>query len=192
MQLIRDEAPAGPQIVENYRDFEPPQNFRRLLGDLLKTVPAEYLAELKTIILANQSALTRDQRRQRVWGRKRKVRLAEALGTYHHATRSSPAIIWLYVDNILRSEPDWIWRLPAVRYLPLSTVLYHEIGHHIHAAYKPIYKGKEDVADDWSRKLRRRFFRKRYWYLIPVAYLVSPLRRLVRWIKQKRNSTLMA
>jgi hypothetical protein len=34
-----------------------------------------------------------------------------------------------------------------------SDVLYHEIGHHIHAEHKPVHEEKENVADDWSHKL---------------------------------------
>jgi hypothetical protein len=60
-----------------------------------------------------------------------------------------------------------------------SDVLYHEIGHHIHAVHEPTYQQREDIANCWRRELWRQFLRKRYWYLFPVlkvfAYLMSPI-----------------
>src|SRR6266852_945495 len=104
METAQDEGRVRPEVVENYRDFEPRANFRKLLEDPLDAVPPKYLVGLKTIVLANQSALTRNQRRQKIWSRNRKIRLAEARGSYYRATESSPATVWLYVDNILLSE----------------------------------------------------------------------------------------
>ena len=82
METQHDERRVRPEIVENYRDFEPPANFRMLLEDLLDGVPAKYLVGLKTIVLVNHSALTRNQRRQKTWSRNRKIRLAAARGCY--------------------------------------------------------------------------------------------------------------
>jgi hypothetical protein len=184
METTQDERKARPEIVENYRDFGPPANFRKLLEDLLDAVPAKYLVGLRTIVLANQSALTRDQRRQKVWSRNRKIRLADARGSYQRATKSSSATVWLYVDNILRSEEPWFRRIPIFRYHALATVLYHEIGHHIHAVHKPIFDGKENVAEDWSKKLFGRFCRLRYWYLRPVAYPIWVVIELANWTRK--------
>ena len=186
MEIKHDERRVRPEIVEN--DFEPPANFRLLLEDLLDGVPANYLVGLKSIVLTNQSALTRNQRRQKIWSRNRKIRLAEARGCYYRATRSSPATVWLYVDNILRSEKPWFRRLPILRYYEPGTVLYHEIGHHIHAVHRSVFEGKENVAEDWSQKLFGRFCRLRYWYLRPLAYplwlFFEVARRIERKIRQ--------
>jgi hypothetical protein len=57
--------------------------------------------------------------------------------------------------------------------MEFGEVLFHEIGHHIHAVHIPAYDGKENVAEDWSRKLVRQFFRKHYWYLVPFRYPLS-------------------
>jgi len=170
-KAVENDRVMRPEIVENYRDFEPPANFKRLMEDLLDAVPAKYLVGLGRIVLANQSALTRDQRRQKIWSRNHKIRLAEARGAYYRATASSPAAVWLYVDNILKSEDPWLQRLPILRYHELATVLYHEIGHHIHAVHRPIFEDKEDVAEDWGGKLFGRFCRIRYWYLRPLCVL---------------------
>jgi hypothetical protein len=184
MRTAESQREAGPEIVESYRDFEPPANFQKLLHDLLKAVPPTYMVGLKTIVLANQAALNRDQRRMKTWSRNRKIGLDEMAGSYHQATRSSPAAVWLYVDNILDSGPRWLWRVPMWGYFVLSTVLYHEIGHHIHAVHKPVFEGQENVAEDWSRKLSGRFIRSRYWYLLPILYPLALLRKLPRRIKK--------
>jgi hypothetical protein len=185
MESSPDERRARPKIVENYRDFEPPANFKMLLEDLLDGVPPKYLVGLRTIVLTNQCALTRNQRRQKTWSRNRKIRLAEARGAYFRATRSSSASVWLYVDNILRSEKPWFRRLPILRYYEPGTVLYHEIGHHIHAVHKPVFEEKENIAEDWSKKLFGRFCRLRYWYLRPLAYPLWLLAELAARIEKK-------
>src|SRR5215510_3360141 len=187
MEAARDQQSIRPEILENYKDFEAPPNFRKLLDDLLESVPAKYLVGLKTIVLANQSALTRDQRRQKIWSRNRKVHLKEVRSCHYRATKSSPATVWLYVDNILRSEVPWFRRMPILRYDALGSVLYHEIGHHIHAVHKPVFEGKEGIADYWSKKLLGRFFRQRYWYLRPVVYSVWLLGQLVIRFKHERR-----
>lgn len=179
---------ARPEIVENYRDFEPPANFRIMTEELLDSVPQKYLDGLKTIILTNRTALSRKQRQKKLWSRNRKVALADCLGTYQHATKSSNAVVWLYVDNILKSWPSWICRVPVVRYQLIWMVLYHEVGHHIHAVHKPIFEGRENVAENWEKKLGRHFFRARYWYLVPVMYPIGIFLRLVERIKKVLRS----
>lgn len=168
-----------PSIIENYRDFEPPRQLRTLIEELLNAVPPKYLIGLKTILLTNQSALRRDQRRQKVPGRKGKSSLAEARGAYYRATNSSPAYVLLLVDNTLSSWPSWALRVPYFRYTVLSEVLYHEVGHHIHAVHEPVHDGKENVAEHWQRKMNGIFIRKRYWYLRPILYPAGKLAGLI-------------
>jgi hypothetical protein len=154
-----------PDIVESYRDFAPPAYFRRVIETLLRGVPQKYLVGLKKIVLTNRAGLSRDKRRQKVRSRSRRIRLAEALGAYYKETRSSPAAVWLYVDNIVNQTNNWVLRLPVFRYMAIGGVLYHEIGHHIHQVHRPVYEGKENVAEAWSSRLGRSFIRRRYWYL---------------------------
>ena len=162
-----------PTIVEAYRDYSPPPEVRQIIQDLLKGVPPRYLMGLETIVLTNQAGETRDRKRQKVWSRNRKIKLAAALGYYSAATRSSRASIVLHVEHILKGVYPGELKTPLLRYTSLAKVLYHEIGHHIHAEHKPVFKGKEDVADDWSGKLSGLFFRKHYWYLMPLFYPLS-------------------
>lgn len=180
----------GPAIVESYRDFLPPANFKKDVETLLRYVPSKYLVGLKTIVLTNRAGLTRNKRRQRVWTRNRMVRLADSLGSYSRASRRSPATVWLYVDNICGHEAKWFRWIPLLHYAASANVLYHEIGHHIHAVHRPIHDGREDVAEDWRRKLSRHFYRKHYWYLMPVLYpfarIVSPL---WTWLQKTKKTT---
>jgi len=88
------------------------------------------------------------------------------------------------VDNVLKAEPSFCYRLPLLRYDTVASILYHEIGHHIHTVHRPVYEGKENVADDWSRKLSRRFLRRRYWYLMVFFYPAHLLLKLNKRIKK--------
>jgi len=169
-----------PEIVEAYRDFDPPPNFKRSVETLLNYVPQKYLVGLTTIVLTNREGLTRSKRRQKVRSRNHKVRLAESLGSYYRATKSTPATVWLYVDNIVKSGIGWWNRAPVLRYLVVGQVLYHEIGHHIHAVHRPEYAEKEDVAENWGGALTRRFFRQRFWYFYPFLMGVAKLALLLR------------
>jgi len=165
-----------PEVVESYRDFEPPPNFRQNVETLLRYVPSEYLIGLKTIILTNRAGLSRKRRKHDVWSQSRK-----ALGSYYRTSKSSPATVCLYTDNIVKSGMGWLDRAPVLRYLVVGQVLYHEVGHHIHATHRPEYAEKEDVAENWGRGLTRRFYRQRYWYLYPflmgLARLALRLRK---------------
>lgn len=183
-----DSETAGPTIVESFRDFEPPASFKNTVETLLRYVPPKYLVGLRTIVLTNRAGLSRDKRRQKVWSRNRKVRLAESMGSYSRAWKSSPATVWLYVDNIVEAGSDW-WRwVPVLRYTIPAEVLYHEIGHHIHAEHRPVHDGRENVAEDWSGKLWGNFCRKHYCYLFPFLYalarIASPIVKRLKRMKR--------
>jgi hypothetical protein len=179
----------SPTIVESYRDYIPSPTFRRLLQNLLNAVPPRYFVGLKTIILTNQAGETCDRKRQKVWSRNHKIKLVDAQGYYSPATRTSQASIVLHVDNILNGMRPWELKAPLLCYEPLATVLYHEIGHHIHAEHKPLYKGKEDVADDWSKKLSGRFYRQHYWYLMPLFYPLWFFIKAWKWLSKRFHSS---
>jgi hypothetical protein len=51
-----------------------------------------------------------------------------------------------------------------------AKVLFHEIGHHVHRTVSPEFREKEDVADDWGKKLTQNYFRKHYWYVPELAW----------------------
>jgi hypothetical protein len=174
-----------PNIVEAYRDYVPPQSVLPIIEDLLKTVPPRYLVGLEAIILTNQAAQPRKRQRQKTWSRNHKIRLVQARGYYSGATRTSRASITLHIDNILKGTSPRDLKIPFLRYFSLGTVLYHEIGHHIHAQHNPIYEGKENVAEDWSDKLLQSFIQVRYWYLRPLMKVVVLFVKLGRLINPR-------
>ncbi len=164
--------PVGPAVFENYRDYTPPPKTIESVKLLLRYVPPEHLVGLQSIVLTNIGAFNRKERRTKTWSRKRKIPLRRSLGWYSRATRNSPANIRLNIDQIEKSDVDWFRHVPLVRYYCLARTLYHEIGHHIHAAHRPAYEGRENAAEDWQRKLWRRSARTRYPYLMPAVWLL--------------------
>ncbi len=161
-----------PTIVKNFRNNPPALDLAPTVKLLLRYVPELYLSGLNYIELTN-STTTRKLRRGKTWSRRKKVKLSECLGFYcgDHVT--------LLVDKLLEGGPQWVLRFPILRALWVGHVLYHEIGHHIHATQRPEYKEKEDVAEEWKRRLLRELFIRRYGYLRPVR---KPLWWLLRCI----------
>ena len=157
----------GPRIVEAFQDYSPPFNATKAVRRMLEIVPPKFLWGLHAIVLTNVSALSHKERERKTWGRQR-VTLGEALGYYNEEWKGEPARITILMDNVeKRMGRNWL-RWSIVRDIELSEVLFHELGHHIHRIHKPVYENKEDVADKWSQKFYSKFFRHRYWYLIPV------------------------
>ena len=184
----RQESPSvasAPNILEAYRDYIPPQCVRKMVDDLLKAAPPRYLVGLQTIILTNQAAQPRKKKQQKTWSRNRKIKLVEALGYYSGASRSSRASITLHIDNIFKGATPRKLRDPFARYYLLASVLYHEIGHHIHAEHNPVYEGKENVAEDWGDKLVKRFYRTHYWYLMSMFEPLGFLIKLSGWVNTR-------
>jgi hypothetical protein len=171
---------SAPNVVEAYRDYVPPQCVLPMVHELLKSVPPRYLIGLQTIVLTNQSAQPRKRKQQKIWSRNRKIKIISARGYYSGASQSTQASITLHIDNIFKGASLRDLRIPIVRYYPLASVLYHEIGHHIHAEHIPVHEGKENVAEKWSTYLTGQFLRKHYWYARPILYVMWLLIRFIK------------
>jgi hypothetical protein len=166
------------EVVEAYREYRPGSKVRRTVQELLNTVPPGQLSGLGRVVLTNSLALTGARKRRWSWYRGKKLRHAGgAAGLYHHATRTEPAWIEVFVDQALSSVPGWTLRLLLVRSGFLGRVLFHEIGHHIHATQRPEHRDREDVADEWQKKLMRMHARRRH---IVATTLLRPLFWLMR------------
>ena len=171
------------RINEAYRDYVPPISATKVVRRLLRTVPEKYLVGLSAIVLTSESSLSRRDRVGKVRSRKRKYDRSLVAGLYHGSWANSPAWIELRVDKII-SESGPIWsRVPLVQSVVFGRVLFHEIGHHIHFTIRPEHKEKEDVADNWSRKLSANFFLKHYWYALPV---LVPAAKLYKYMRARR------
>lgn len=92
--------------------------------------------------------------------------------------RQNTAWIEIVVDNALAGVPRFALSVPVVRELLLSKTVYHEVGHHLQQVYGAALG--ETVAEDWSRRLSRTFFRRHYAWLVFLVRPVVNVYRLVR------------
>ncbi len=114
--------------------------------------------------------MKRRRRRGLTRARRRKVRIAECLGLYHGAWRGQRAWIELFVDNVVGACPAYLLRLPPFRELLVGNVLFHELGHHLHATQRPEHAETEAVAERWQEELLDRHVLRRWWAFLPGSY----------------------
>ena len=172
-------------VREAYRGYQPPFYFKATVEKLLATVPEKYLIGLDCVVLINQSGMPRRDRVGKIRSRKRQVDKLHVLGRYHPRRGSFSAYIELRVDRIILGlETAGFPKIKPLREIGIAHVLFHEVGHHIHATMRPEHLEKEDVADRWAGKLNRNFIRNKYWYLLPVmipAAWIYKFARRHRW-----------
>ena len=166
----------NPQVIVHFSGHTPPFNPVPTVERMLAYVPPKYLVGLSEVVLTNSSGLSRKIRRSVTKSSKRKFKIVECRGLYRQAWQGTPAWIQIFLDNTLKGwEKGWWLKLPLLRDILLSDVLFHEVGHHIHFTARPELREKEDVADSWMRKLRRQYLRRRYDWLISLTPLLRPL-----------------
>ena len=167
-------------LYEQYESLTPTFPVARVVSRLLSSVPVEYLRGLQSIVLTDSTRAS--AKKLRVSGRT--IREKHCLAFYHVATPKRSAWIELFVDNIVAEWPSWAIRLSLLRDVVLAKTLFHEIGHHIEASVRGRRPDDaERYAEIWVKKLSRGYFRKRYWYLIP---LILPLS--YAWTRIRRSS----
>jgi hypothetical protein len=168
-----DEQTARPiEIREFYNDFVPAPYVRKLVAGMLSSVPAEYLRGLDCVVLTNHSGAPRRERLGKVTSRKRRVPQSRVLGRYHHAHRGKKPWIELYVDK-LGAAVAAHRLIPFVRTAIFGYVLFHEIGHHIDFTIRPEFREKEDVADEWRKRLLSKYLFTRYRFPRPVWKVIG-------------------
>ncbi len=183
-------SPKLPQVITNFSGYLPPFDPVPIIERMLASVPPKYLVGLKEVVLTNSGGMSRKLRRSVTKARKRKVRVVETRGLYHPAWRSGRAWIEIFVDNTLKPwGRAWWLRLPYSREMMLGGVLFHEIGHHIHFATRPEYREKEDVADDWMRKLRRSYFLTQHPGSRIIFFALRPLLQVIVWFLKREPAT---
>lgn len=166
-------------IREFYDEFSPPRYVLSLVARLLSSVSARYTNGLDSVVLTNQSGAPRRDRVGKVTSRKRRVRQKGVLGRYHPSYGGTPAWIELYVDNLVVGVSYGRW-VPLARTACFGHVLFHEIGHHVHATVRPEFREKEDVADDWGKKLLRNYVHEQYSYI--PKWVLRPFGRILKMI----------
>ena len=157
-------------IVESYKDYEPPNFVIHSVRKMIYVLPDNLLSGLKTVVLTNAGGLSHKRRRRKTMSRGKKVPLRDWLGVYHRKSKSNPAWIEIFIDHIVDDYPGSILYIPILREMMISKTLYHEIGHHIHLTQAPEHREKEDVADKWSIRLERYYFRKQHPICIIILY----------------------
>lgn len=183
------EAINPPKIVTSYSGYTPPFDVEALVSRMLASVPSKYLNGLSEVVLTNSSGLSRKRRRSVTKARGRKVQIVEAGGLYHPAWQGSTPWIELFVDNILKRWQSGIWlKLGFFRESLIGDVLFHEIGHHIHATVQPEHRDKEDVADFWKVRLERIYARSRHKWLRTFLY---PLRPLIHILMNRADKRML-
>lgn len=170
------------EIRENYKDFEPPKAALKTIKRLIRYTPEKYFAGLHSIRLTNTKALNRKLRRQKIKSRNKRSSLSDSAGWYFEKWNNRPAYIELLIDKILDGYPAWILKVDFISDITLSRTFFHELGHHIHKTQAPEYSESEDVADKWKRRLSKKYFWKRYWYLL---LLILPFKRLLDWLLKR-------
>jgi hypothetical protein len=178
--------PLKPAILihENYGAYKPSLNARKTVESLIASIEPEYLQGLGSIVLSSQFDLPRTKRRKKFLSRGSKYSTSAIQAYYQAQWKGQPAFIELYIDKILAPIPSWFARFPTVGFLTIGKVFFHELGHHIHQTIRPEFKEKEDVADQWSRKLMKNAFLKHYRYAVPflrpaVKLMAAPIERVV-------------
>ena len=162
-------------VQEFYHNYVPPPYIRRSVEMLVDRLPEKHVLGLETVVLTNRAALSSDERRRKTWFRRRIVPLVQSCGWYERSWMGKPASIRLMIDNIVLQIPRWIQRLPIIPTLILATILYHEVGHHIHATSQPEHREREEVADRWGTWLTRQLLVSRYWYIALPVRILAPL-----------------
>jgi hypothetical protein len=167
-------------VHENYGPYRPPFEVSADIERLLSALEPRYVIGLNAVVLSAHRALTRERRRAKTKARGRKIAIREAHGLYHREWFGRPASIELFVDAMLEGFPRFVFRWPTLRDLILSRVLFHELGHHLHATQSPEHDEPESVAERWRLWLTREAFAKLHPRSLPflrtAAHLLKPVR----------------
>jgi hypothetical protein len=165
-------------IYENYGNYAPPRGVKASIEKLLSGVPQEFLGGLESVVLTNSESVGKGTTR-RVRGHK--YRRQSCAGFYHPRNKGNRPWIEIIVDNAIGNTPRVFLCIPIIREGMLSGTLFHELGHHLDATVGAPAPTGEAAADAWSKRLSRRYFQKRYWYIMkPLSLLLAPFRKMIR------------
>jgi hypothetical protein len=165
-------------VFENYKNYTPPHGVKASVEKLLLGTPKEYLGGLESVVLTNSEAIGKGTTR-RVQGRK--YRRNHCAGFYHPRFKRNRPWIEIIVDNTVGDTPRMLMWIPLIREGMLSGTLFHELGHHLDVTVGAPAPTGEAAAEAWSKRLSKRYFQKRYWYILkPLRLLLAPFRKIIR------------
>jgi hypothetical protein len=118
--------------------------------------------------------------RQKTLSRKHRVAIRETGGLYYQEWKGQAARIELFIDRIIQGWPVFILKFSIFQDVAIAGALFHELGHHIHKTIVPEHKEREDVADEWNKRLGNLYFSKKYWYAKPLGKLF----RFMAWVSK--------
>jgi hypothetical protein len=173
-------------IIEAYKDYRPPTWVRGAIEKLLWTVPPKYLVGLESVVLTNSGGQSRRERRRRFSSRGRRIPSNRVRSFYSAASRLKRPHIEIFVNRVLK-YPRWFALFPPLREGWIGVTLFHELGHHVHYTQRPEHREEENVANEWRDRFGRNFFRKKYWYLLPVLISVTWVVKQVKYGSKSRK-----
>ena len=152
-------------------------NCVRQIQLLLQYVPSDHLVDLKEIVLTTISSLSRKRRRQKSASGSA---VEDVHGLYHESCDGNSAWIEIFVDKTFSPFPVLLLKIPFFRNYALAQVLFHEIGHHVHAIRKKAKNDKEEeFANRFESKLSREFMYRHYWYLRPIFAFLRLINKIL-------------
>ena len=145
-------------IINNYYEGKLLINIEKLLINLLKTVPKNYLIGIKSIVLVNKIS-DRNYR--------------DAAGLYMPQQSGELPWIKIGIDQAYLGHTKLLVLIPFLRKLFLAKVLYHEIGHHLQYKKRiPKKQNHEKYAEQVANDLLEKLFIRWKILLYPV-YLIA-------------------
>ena len=168
-------------IREGYGAYVAPKWVRPTVDRLLSSLDSSHVTGLSGIVLTDAVQSTNG-------GQGNRSQRQVTLGKYYRRRNGEPAWIELTVDEILKEFRAPFHKLQYSRDLVIARVLYHELGHHLHATRRGIGRAPESSAEAWQTRLSRIHFSHRYGYLKPVLPLLRLVRRMLRaFIRRRRH-----
>src|SRR5713101_8391650 len=77
------------ELQERIREVCSPFNVPVIVRRLFSSVPEKYLKGLDCVVLTNEVALSRKDRKGKTWSRRRRVSKSHVLARYHYGSRTS-------------------------------------------------------------------------------------------------------
>lgn len=172
------------RVILSLTSYQPKCDVASLTREALALVPSDRLAGLGSVTLRDRDNLTRREKRRRRGRGSSRSPLTETLGVYYPRHSNRPAKIELFIDNIFSRRPRWVQKVNFMRDLYFTSVLYHEIGHHVHSTSAPEYEDREKVAEKWREKLQRAYFQAKYRRYLPLLRALRAVLKSIQWVRR--------